>query len=392
MMNKELALMVILLFLSVTIISISQPLNAEAKIITVPDDYTTIKDAISYANDGDTILIRKGIYQENNTVINKAITIIGEDKETTIIRGQSSSFILKVNHNQVTISGLTLIAGNTPKPTVTAIHHIKEIVGIQIENAQDCNITGNKIINSGTAIWIHSSSDNNIQANIIWDNYYGIDITKASIGNIIKQNDISSNEVNIRFSDRGVYNTIVSANDITSASVGLFYYFTSNNFVVGNYIANNLMATHFINSYDNVLHHNNFVYNSKDISEDSSYYDKIRIRESINFWDDKKEGNYWTNYKGTGSEPYIINEFNKDNYPLPNPVDIEDYLSYSSTVLPYPFPTTPALTNTPNSTNFVSPSPSVPELSFIIIPIIMGVTLCLIIVLRNNRNLSSKKS
>jgi parallel beta-helix repeat protein len=388
-MKKESTLMVILLFLSVTIISISQPLNAETKTITVPDDYSTIKDAISNANDGDTIFIREGTYQENNTVISKALKIIGEDKETTIIRGQSSSFILKVNHNQVTISGLTLIAGNTPKPIVEAHQYDKEIVGIQIERVLDCNITGNKIINSGTAIWVDYSNNTNIQDNSIWDNYYGIDIVGGSFGATIKQNDISSSEVGIRFSGRMV-NTIVSANNITSATLGFFYYFTSNNFVVGNYIAYNLEATYFISSYANVLHHNNFVHNSKETSEGSAHYDYIMIRQSINFWDDKKEGNYWTNYTGTGSEPYIINVFNKDNYPLPNPVNIEEYLSYSSTELPYPAPTTPALTNTPTATNY--PSPTVPELSFIIIPIFLAVTLCLVVMVKNNKRLTSKQS
>lgn len=374
--------MVIIFLLSVTIISISRPLKAEVKTSIVPDDYATIKEAIGNANDGDTILVKEGTYQESNIAINKSVKVVGENKETTIIKGQSSPFILLVNHSQVTISGLTLIAGNTPKPIVTAIPSIKEIVGIQLENAQNCNITGNKIINSGTAIWIHSSCNSNIGDNIIWHNYYGIDITEVSTDNFIKKNDISSSEVGIRFSDRRVYNTIVSANKITSSSLGLFYYFTSNNFVVGNYIAYNLEATYFVSSYANVLHHNNFIHNSKDTSEGSSYYDEIRIRQSINFWDDKNQGNYWSNYTGPKNEPYILNQFNQDNYPLPTPVNIEDYLSYSSTVLPYPAPTTPAATNTPTSTNFDSPTPSVPEYSSIIIPLVMTATFCWTITLK----------
>jgi len=45
-----------------------------------------IQDLIDNASDGDTIYIPSGIYYEN-IIINKAINLIGEDKDTTIIDG-----------------------------------------------------------------------------------------------------------------------------------------------------------------------------------------------------------------------------------------------------------------------------------------------------------------
>ena len=364
--SKSFALILVALFLISIVVLPPALVKAESKTIVVPDDYSSIKDAIFYANDGDTVYIKKGTYQESNLIVDKAISIIGEDREPTIIIGQANSFMVLVNHSQVTISGLTLIASSTKQPTVSTIQYQKEIVAIQIEQSQNCNISGNKIVNSGNGVWLHSSSNNLIEGNTILDNFYGIDITGYSTLNFIRNNDISSSQVGIRFSDKNVNNTIVSANNITSAITGLFYYFSSQNYVVGNYIAFNNDATHFVGSQSNVLHHNNFVDNSRDISKDSSYYD-IRIVKSINFWDDRREGNYWRKYfeywskngignNGIGTLPYELNEFNKDNYPLLELVNIESYTSYSSTNLPYPTPTlSPLSSNNPTSIYPTSP-------------------------------------
>jgi parallel beta-helix repeat protein len=384
--NKAVVLAIILLFLSLIVPPLIQKSEAESATIVVPTDYSTIKEALTHAEDGNVVYVKKGTYQESNIIIDKLISIIGEDKESTIIIGQSSPFMLMVNHSQVTISGLTLIATNTKQPEVTALIFDREIVAIQIEQSQNCNISGNKIQNSGNGIWIHSSSYNIIEGNTIWDNYYGIDITGFSVHNLIRNNDISSSHVGLRFSDRNVNNTVVSANKITSAYTGLFYYFTSFNFVVGNYIAYNTDATHFVGSTKNVFHHNNFQYNSRDITNDSAYYDLIRVVKSINYWDDSREGNYWDKYRGTGSAPYIINEFNQDNHPLLNSVNIENYPSYSSTALPYS-----TSSQTPTSTAIIAsnspspspiPSPTIPEFPILVIISLLGSMLTGAIIVR----------
>ena len=235
-MRRGFALVLVLVFLMVLSCTVTfLPVKAEARTIVVPTDYSTIKEAISNAVDGDTIYVKKGTYQESNIVVNKAVLVVGEDRESTIVTSQSSQFIMMVNHSQVTLTGLTLIASNTQKPNVDVSQYTKTLVAVQIEKSQDCNISSNKIINSGTAIWLHSSSNNIIESNTIWDNYYGVDITGISTNNFIRKNDISSSQVGVRFSDRNVNNTIVCANNITSAYTGLFYYFTSLNFVVGNH-------------------------------------------------------------------------------------------------------------------------------------------------------------
>jgi len=64
--------------------------EAKAATITVPDDYPTIQEAIDHANEGDTISVRNGTYNEGAT-LKKNLTIIGENKLNTIIERLNAS-------------------------------------------------------------------------------------------------------------------------------------------------------------------------------------------------------------------------------------------------------------------------------------------------------------
>ena len=60
--------------------------TAAAKVINVPGDYPKIADALGNADAGDTILVRRGVYNENITLI-MGVVLKGEDPVTTIIDG-----------------------------------------------------------------------------------------------------------------------------------------------------------------------------------------------------------------------------------------------------------------------------------------------------------------
>ncbi|MFZ2283647.1 MAG: nitrous oxide reductase family maturation protein NosD, partial [Lutibacter sp.] len=67
----------------------------------------TIKEAIKIANDGDEILIKKGIYKEQNIVINKPISLIGE--KGAVIDGNNVGGILIFKTSNFTIKGLKIV-------------------------------------------------------------------------------------------------------------------------------------------------------------------------------------------------------------------------------------------------------------------------------------------
>jgi parallel beta-helix repeat protein len=342
-----------------TIAPTSSPTDNQQGRIVVPTDYATIKEAAVNAVDGDTIYVKSGTYQESNITINHDISIVGENRETTLITSQLSTAILFVNQSQVTITGFTIKSGDTPKPSPETIYVSfpldYTLTAIKIQLSQGCNISDNKIINSGRAIWVDSSSNNIVEANILRDNYYGVDISSGcypngqkpwidpmdvepSSNNIIRANDISNSNFGVYLHARG-NNTIVCANSITAANRALAFE-GGLNFVVGNYIADNVYAAWFYGSSGNVFHHNNFVNNSHDLTAVEA---NLKVPYSVSIWDDGKEGNYWSDFSKDGnfSAVYNLNSFNRDNCPLFSMVDIKDYASYSSTVAPYPIQTYP---------------------------------------------------
>jgi parallel beta-helix repeat protein len=84
--------------------------------ITVPDNYSTIQAAVNAASVGDTVFVRAGVYPEHVT-INKALTLTGANRASTIVDGGGSGEGLYVSANGVTISGFTV------RNAVTGIHY-----------------------------------------------------------------------------------------------------------------------------------------------------------------------------------------------------------------------------------------------------------------------------
>jgi parallel beta-helix repeat protein len=70
--------------------------------------FKTIREAINTASDEDTIFVYNGTYFENYLRIDKKITIIGEDKNTTIIDAQSEHKCIILCADNIVFSGFTL--------------------------------------------------------------------------------------------------------------------------------------------------------------------------------------------------------------------------------------------------------------------------------------------
>ena len=83
--------LILLLILCSVLVSFPEMgiVKAEPKTIVVPDDYTTIQEAIDNAVADDTIYVYQGIYHEN-IGISKPVSFIGEDRDSTIIDGAPS--------------------------------------------------------------------------------------------------------------------------------------------------------------------------------------------------------------------------------------------------------------------------------------------------------------
>jgi len=283
-------------------------------IIKVPGDYPTIQEAINAASDGDTIFVCNGTYYEN-VFVSKAITLIGESKEGTIIDGGGVRTTVEVHVNNVTITGFTIENSNIPLSS-----------GIEIYNSNYVNIIDNIITNNnGYGVEIYGSSYlNTVSDNIITNNQVvGIliyDPNGKAGWNVVKANRIINNSGSGIVLTESHTNTL-EANVVTSQGTGIFLNLAANNTIKNNLIANNQKGIYLWGypTLGNSFFHNNFINNTY-----QAYGEYI----SSNSWDDgyPSGGNYWSDYNGTdanhdgiGDTPYIINGTNQDRYPLMSP-------------------------------------------------------------------------
>lgn len=167
------------------------PVKAEFKTITVPDDYPTITAAINSASNSDTIYVKRGTYPETLT-INKALSLVGEDKETTIINGRNSGTVVLIRHDNVKITGFTIMYDATANSPKSLWMWSTRLAGIHILGAKNCDISDNKVLDCGGGIWLYDSKQNIIADNYVFRNDYGIRV-EASSNNTFSGNTVTGN-------------------------------------------------------------------------------------------------------------------------------------------------------------------------------------------------------
>jgi WD40 repeat protein len=80
------------------------------KEIRVPQDYKTIQEAINAASEGDTILVDVGTYKET-IEIPKGLTLVGADRDKTIISGSDLPVVTISSAALVTVRNVTITNG-----------------------------------------------------------------------------------------------------------------------------------------------------------------------------------------------------------------------------------------------------------------------------------------
>jgi parallel beta-helix repeat protein len=211
---------------------------------------TTINGGISLAVDGDTVFVYSGTYVEN-VVVDKTITLTGEDRDTTIIVGGGVGDVVRIVRDWVNVSGFTVTNANAGI-SLLAVQNCRvfnnlvftnDIQGISLSNSRFNNITGNTVSNNFDGIFISSSSNNNtVAGNNISDNdQYGISLLGSSWNNITG-NTISNNEIGINLgtsdNNRIIKNNI-SLNDKINGKVGIQLFGSVGNTLKSNAMINN---------------------------------------------------------------------------------------------------------------------------------------------------------
>jgi parallel beta-helix repeat protein len=138
-------------------VDIDAPPNGDG---SIQHPYRIIQDAIDAASDQDIIVVSEGVYKGTIT-IHKSITLIGENKDTTIIDGE-----------------------HKPHCVVTSTAPNVKIRGFTIKNSAKQLLCGGVLL---------QDSNNTVQDNIIIENRYGLGLRPMSSNNIIKDNIFINN-------------------------------------------------------------------------------------------------------------------------------------------------------------------------------------------------------
>lgn len=380
----------VLLFLFVVLFSFPQiHIKAEENTIVVPDNYSTIQEAIQNADEGDTIFVKKGIYDgpiNETLIINKTISLVGEENTTLnlhpLLLNKTLFYVpyltyntsIIIESNNVTISGFTV---KTPSPggSISVIGDGAQIINCLITpslsligshstivetflvsaltvKGSNQTIAQNTIFKGDLEI---SSSYNNITGNTIDD-----EIRLTGSNNIISDN--SFYRFFLEYSDLNK----IHNNTFSCIWIGFHGHTCSNNTVSGNtldggYIWGILMGDGFYNVfYDNIIKnfggsHDGYgvaIGGNHLVAENNTFYHNIFLNNNKNvgynwdqlgtgnFWDNGIEGNYWDDYTGIdangdgiGDTPYVIDDKNQDNFPLMKPTIIPEFPSWTRLLL-----------------------------------------------------------
>lgn len=212
-------------------------------------NYTFIQDAVNNSNDNDTLFVYAGQYNENIS-IQKSISLIGSDKNQTIISNEKGLYCIFLKSQWINISGFTIINNR---------------IGAYAVGFSNINISGNIFKNNIEGIHLDNSSNNIISNNLVENskkrNKYGI-VCYSSSNNLISENTFINNAEAISLSRWSNFNTL-SNNVITNYSYGVRIDFSSNNFLQKNYARNGERGFYLTFSKYNNITFNNF-YNNTD--------------------------------------------------------------------------------------------------------------------------------
>jgi parallel beta-helix repeat protein len=278
-----------------------------------PGNFTTIQGAVNNATNGDTIFVYNNTYNENVDTKLKKITLLGEDRDTTIINGQTTAAVVRIGTSDITLSGFTLVG--TPTEIIVEVTTLSENVFITGNLIKDgaygivlsptttkVTIRDNTIRNNAfVGIQLQTSSYDVISENRIENNGgQGISLSLSSNHNSILNNSIinNANEAILIEGMTSTQNTI-DGNNISDNQIGIRFTSAGKNTIKNNNIEGSLMEGVLLkSSSENAIEKNNFIDNKRQATFKVS---------SRNTWD----ANYWSNWIGFKLTQPLFQKFPK---------------------------------------------------------------------------------
>ncbi len=216
--------------------------------ITVDDngwaDHSSIQEAITFAQENDSILIYEGNYSEILTIDKKLkISSISCNPADVIINPNIlSQPIIHVTSDNVEITGLTILGtGNE-----------NQISGIYLDNVSNSFIQDNIISNVQDGLVLNASSENSIKNNtLLSNNLHGIYLINSKSNNL-RNNLIIGNKFGL-YLDLSNQNTLTSNNASNNENYGIALRKSNANNLTNNQFFMNKYGLCLTDSHENVV-------------------------------------------------------------------------------------------------------------------------------------------
>jgi len=299
-MHKKILVVAVggLLLLSLSVISPGG--RAAPSVLVVPDAYATVQEAVDAAQDGDTVLVRSGVYTAPTIVIQKDICLTGEGPEATVISGTGAGDVVFASDCSLHVSRLTLGRSGTSNGDAA----------LELNRVRDCTITDLVITGANHALYAISSGQLLIDNLYLHHNYYGcsllfsddVDISSCNISHNYRQGIYLQGSTDIRIHNVTLYQNIkesiylrsassnlVRDSLITASSHGLYLHLSSSNTIDNNTVSGHQYGLYLSGSSGNHIFHNRLIGNQ---------VNAYATGGGANTWDAgyPAGGNYWSDF------------------------------------------------------------------------------------------------
>ena len=170
----------------------TQQSNLKVHNLNTSKSYPTIQEAINAPEtlEGHKIYVEAGVYHEHVTV-NKSLSLIGEDRSSTIIDGDGMGKVVYVTVDNVEVRGFTIQSGT---------------FGLWLHHSQNSRIIGNTLQHGSYGLRLYYSKNSEVIDNYIRGyTWFGVEIESSGNstlrGNIMVENKYSFGVDGLSLSD-----------------------------------------------------------------------------------------------------------------------------------------------------------------------------------------------
>lgn len=227
------------------------PGTAKTIVVASGTRIPVLKKALELADNGDTIIVKKGYYLSLNTLVNKEVTILGENYP--VLDAGLQEEVITILASNVKFDGFVISNSKTGA--------MRDFAGIRLHKVENVIISNNKLKNNFFGIYLSDSKNIKVLHNNIEGNRSQLN---------------SGNGIHLWKSN----NIVIKNNFITGHRDGIYFEFVKKSVIEQNYSVENFRyGLHFMFSDDDLYHKNTFKNNGSGVSV--MYSKRIRMLNNL---------------------------------------------------------------------------------------------------------------